>query len=565
MSISNLSTNAGWTIAKKLTWGFGVLAVITLLLGILGYVAGNESRKTINELGKLRLPAVESLQDVNLGMLSLYATEEALQNPELTTAERKSIITGQQKHWDKIERNWAVYEPLPRSEEGEAIWQAFKLSYNDWQRDHIKYMDYINQYVRSSEEGDPRENLLEEAREQFLTQNKLSKEKTFGILDQLVVVNSEFAAAEVEDAITESLAARVTSIIGLILGVGIAIALGYFITRSISNSLRTIITRLSSGSEQVSAASNQLSSTSQQLAGSSSQQAASLQETSSSLEEVSSQIKTTADNSSEAERAMREAKPMVEDGVNAMQRMNETMSEINESAQETSKIIKTIDDIAFQTNLLALNAAVEAARAGEAGKGFAVVAEEVRNLAQRSAEAARDTSELIARSQESSGRGTSVAEEVSRNLLKIEERINDVNTLIIEISGASSEQTLAMGQISSVMSEMDNSIQDNAMASEESASASEELSSQAYELNSVVRELLQMVEGVDSLGALNELSRDTGNTSISFQGLGNLGRRLTGGGKSDKSSANGIPTSRGTINNSFNEDDLLFEDEMAAF
>jgi len=288
-------------------------------------------------------------------------------------------------------------------------------------------------------------------------------------------------------------------IIGVVLALVIAIVLGLFMGRSITFILKNMIRRLNSGSRQVGASADQLSSASQQLAQSSSEQAASLEETTSSLEEISSQLKQTDENSAEAKAAMSRAEPLIRDGVEFMQKMKDAMKDIKENSDKTSKIIDTIDDIAFQTNLLALNAAVEAARAGEAGKGFAVVAEEVRNLAQRSAEAAQNTSELIEGSQESSKKGVSVADEAAEKLEKIEKNVNAVATLVGEIAAAANEQASGVQQINAAMNDMDDAIQENASASEESASSAEELSSQTAELNNIVDELTDLVGGLDDM------------------------------------------------------------------
>lgn len=314
------------------------------------------------------------------------------------------------------------------------------------------------------------------------------------LVSSVDLANKSQGNAIAEANSTNEIVIRTEFIVGVISVIAIAIAFvfGSVIGRSITKVLKEIIAQLATGATEVQASSEQLSSSSQLLASSASKQAASLEETSSSLEEMASQIKQTDENSSEAEMAMQSAKPMIDSGVEAMVRMTNAMQEIKNASDETSKIIKTIDDIAFQTNLLALNAAVEAARAGEAGKGFAVVAEEVRNLAQRSAEAAKDTSMLIQKSQDSTSNGTSIADEVSENLQKIAEDFGSVSTLVVEISAAAQEQADGITQMNVVMSDMDGVVQGNASASEESAGAAEELTAQADELNQIVRRLAKL-------------------------------------------------------------------------
>ncbi len=289
---------------------------------------------------------------------------------------------------------------------------------------------------------------------------------------------------------TNRIAVLVT-VCAIIVGVIMAI----FITRSITKPINRVIEGLNSGSEQVTAASGQVSSASQSLAQGASEQASSLEETSSSLEEMSSMTRQNADNANQANNVMKETNTMVASGVDAMKRMGSAIEQIKASSTETAKIIKTIDEIAFQTNLLALNAAVEAARAGEAGKGFAVVAEEVRNLARRSAEAAKNTADLIETSQKNSEAGVTVANDVAKNLSGIQESAGKVATLVAEIAAASKEQAQGIDQINTAVAEMDKVVQQNAANAEESASASEELSSQAQELNAMVAQLVSIVSG----------------------------------------------------------------------
>lgn len=286
--------------------------------------------------------------------------------------------------------------------------------------------------------------------------------------------------------------------IGLIICLVVSILIGWVITGMIVNPINSIVKRLDDGADQTAAASSQVASASQQLSQGATQQAASLEETSSSLDEMASMTKANADNASKANQLAQEARSNADQGNKAMNEMQTAMTEINLSSDKISKIIKTIEEIAFQTNLLALNAAVEAARAGEHGKGFAVVAEEVRNLARRSADSAKDTAALIEDSINKVKNGTEIAKKAGDSLQNITSGAKKVADIVSEIAAASKEQAEGINQITNAISQMDQVTQQNASVAEESASASEQLTSQASALKGLVVELEQLARGANA-------------------------------------------------------------------
>jgi methyl-accepting chemotaxis protein len=276
---------------------------------------------------------------------------------------------------------------------------------------------------------------------------------------------------------------------------GVALVAAVFMSLQVARPIRRAIKGLSEGAHQVGAAAGQVSSSSQALAEGSSEQAAGLEETSSSLEEMSSMTRRNADNAHQAKAFMGEARQIVGDVNQHMTRMAEAVKDITRSSEETGKIIKTIDEIAFQTNLLALNAAVEAARAGEAGAGFAVVADEVRNLAMRAAEAAKNTSSLIEKTLKSVKKGGELTTATQEAFGKNVEITGKIGTLIEEIASASQEQAQGISQVSKAVAEMDKVTQKNAAAAEEAASVVEELNAQATKVKDFVGDLSRLVGG----------------------------------------------------------------------
>ena len=298
------------------------------------------------------------------------------------------------------------------------------------------------------------------------------------------------AAAEAYGRNTRNLV-TIVAIISIV-AVGV---LAWWLVSGIVLRLNRYIEELGTGADQVAAASGEISGASQSLAEGASTQAASLEETSSALEQMASMTRQNADNASKGNEAMQRAGQLVAEGSEMVERMTQSMGEITDSSEKISRIIKTIEEIAFQTNLLALNAAVEAARAGEAGKGFAVVADEVRNLAQRSAAAARDTSQLIEGTVSRVQSGSEIANQLSDSYKNIADSAGSVARLIQDVTTATNEQAQGVDQVNTAVAQMDRVTQQNAASAEECASASEQLSAQAISLQDVVGGLVSLVTG----------------------------------------------------------------------
>ncbi len=320
-----------------------------------------------------------------------------------------------------------------------------------------------------------------------------------GLLSMLAFQNINLSDHASLDAFTWAI-----GIITLI-GLGITAFSGFYVGNVVIRPIRHSVRGVSEAIYKVTAGATQVTNAAQLLAEGSNSQASSLEETSSSLEELSSMTKQNADNAGQARAMMQEAGHIVEKVNRHMDDMTQAIAEISRSSEETGKIIKTIDEIAFQTNLLALNAAVEAARAGEAGAGFAVVADEVRNLAMRSAEAAKNTSNLIENTIKAVQNGnqlTKSTREAFKDNIAISGKISQ---LVDEIATASEEQAHGIAQINRAVSEMDKVVQQSAANAEKSAAVSAEMKSHVHQLENSFVELTGVVGG--SIANVREIGK----------------------------------------------------------
>ncbi len=485
-----------WTIGRQLYTGVGALVLLLLVSGGVALQQASAINALLHEAVTVTAKKLELVKGVETMLselrsfqrrqiLAVYAGDQGV-----FEASRRDI-DAQMAALDKAA---AEIAPLLVLEEGRRALAQVSESAREWRK--------LNTEVESLLEAGRTQDAWNFARTRTNALIDAADEGADRLVDmQLGILAKEEADAEA------AFSQAVFMLVGvLVLSLVVAAAVVWAVRR-VNTTLRQMSTELRQGAEQVVAASSQVSVSSQALSQGATEQAASLEETSASMEEMASMTRQNAENSGEASKLMADVDRQVTASNALLGEMVTAMGAIKESSAKVSKIIKTIDEIAFQTNILALNAAVEAARAGEAGMGFAVVADEVRNLAQRSAQAAKDTAALIEESSANADQGHQKVEQVSAAIGQFTESVTRVKAIADEVSQASRQQAQGIDQVTRAISEMEKVTQTTAATAEESAAASEELNAQAETSMQVVGRLEDLVGRVAAAGAARPAMR----------------------------------------------------------
>lgn len=474
------------SLKMKLIFCFVFIAILMMIQGWMGYLNTKSISANFTEVVDVsieRLNMINEFNDISSNANAEAETAAIVQDPS-EAFDHLEKVSEFEKKFLEVESHYLAIQ----LEDGESvIYEKFKSSWQGWLAS-FKKAKGIFQTAKSAADIDSFKSFI--AKELLLKNEEVQK-----AADELIAFHNKKVARAKELGLAQSRFGVNMSLLMIALGLLLSISIGYIFSSILSKKLMEITSKIEDSASQSKVSSDQTNQATRQLSAGATSAASSLEETVASLEELTSMVRTNSDHAKEANALSQMSKESAEKGEREIEKLMEAMSKMATGSKKIEEIINVIDDIAFQTNLLALNAAVEAARAGEQGKGFAVVAEAVRNLAQRSAIAAKDISSLIKDNVAKTEDGAKVAESSSTVLSEIVLNVKKVSDLNSEISLASQEQAVGIEQISKAMNQLDRLTQDTASSAEQISASSDSMQTHAKSFYDLVGSLREIVHG----------------------------------------------------------------------